>query len=500
MNEPAPSPTTCPLSWPEQRRNLILFALSIGIGNYLAAPALYVGVMHAGLCERLGADKATSNLPATLFFAMTAMPAFFAWASPGVSTLKRNLTLCYLACAVILTAVAASLLMELPNAVKVGMIILQGGVVGAVMPAATAYLWEAVGRGTDDSRRWLAMLMAFGGGPLLAVIGSFSQSALVGGPFLFWEFSGLKYPWGYVVLFGMGVPMLFLAIFLGRALVIPPPVEEPRREPVAQVRGLLAGLPLMMLTIFCLFLAGLPPQVWEKLGISSDMIVFQSVVLRTVGYSCGVLATLAFIYHYRSILSQRLVLIATIVTLLVYCGNMIPSNMNLYSQEALGDAPALSGGQQNALRFAFKFVAGLCYGVLLAKTNPRFGILTTSFVFLLAPIWAIFATGTPYYIAFGIYGAGELVGAYAPSYLVSASRKEDLRKTTAFMTMLMAPAAPVGYLYGSIVDLSIKSEWTALGMNSEAFGFRLSFALCAFFIFSGIVLALIALPKWPRAE
>ena len=52
----------CPLSWPEQRRNLILFASCTGM-QYLAAPVLYVGITQAALCERLEADTRTSNLP-----------------------------------------------------------------------------------------------------------------------------------------------------------------------------------------------------------------------------------------------------------------------------------------------------------------------------------------------------------------------------------------------------------------------------------------------------
>jgi hypothetical protein len=124
----------------------------------------------------------------------------------------------------------------------------------------------------------------------------------------------------------------------------------------------------------------------------------------------------------------------------------------------------------------------------------------TSLVFLFSQIWAIFITGPWYLISFGLYGAGELVGAYAPNYLVCASRKDDLRKTTAFMTMLMAPAAPIGYLYGSIVDIARQNGWAAFGMNSAALGFRLSFAVCALFILSGIILAVMVLPEHPRAS
>ena len=57
-------PTGCPLSWPEQRRNLIIFACCTGM-QYLAAPVLYVGITQASLCKLLGGDTRTSNLPAT---------------------------------------------------------------------------------------------------------------------------------------------------------------------------------------------------------------------------------------------------------------------------------------------------------------------------------------------------------------------------------------------------------------------------------------------------
>ena len=142
------STNTCPLSWPDQRRNLVLFASFTGM-QYLAAPVLYVGITQASLCDRLGADARTSNLPGTLFFAMTAIPAIIAWASPRVASLKRNLMLCYATSACMLATLAVTLLLPLPNSVKLAMVILQGGVSGAVMPAAIALLWEAIGRGSD---------------------------------------------------------------------------------------------------------------------------------------------------------------------------------------------------------------------------------------------------------------------------------------------------------------------------------------------------------------
>jgi hypothetical protein len=314
-----------------------------------------------------------------------------------------------------------------------------------------------------------------------------------------------------VILFSAGIPMMGVAILCGLSLIVPLPDREEPRQPVSQVLGMLIGLPAMLMAIFFIFIADLPAeartataagsfQILPDVSVHDAYVRLDPLVLRWAGYVCGIIATVAFIYHFRKILSQRVLLLATLVTLLVYCGNMIPPNMNLFSTEALGDAPAKYAGVQNTLRFGFKMVAGLFYGWMLTRTNPRMGILVTSLVFLSSQVWAMFVEGPAYLVAFGLYGAGELVGAYAPNYLVCASRKEDLRKTTAFMTMLMAPAAPIRYLYGSIVDVAKKNDWTALGMNSATLGFRLSFLVCALFILSGIVLAITMLPKQPRAE
>ncbi len=473
----------CPLTWPEQRRNLVLFATCTGM-QYLAAPVLYVGITQAALCERLGADTRTANLPATLFFAMTAMPALIAWLFPQVSVLKRNLTLCYVITAAMQAAIALALLFDVPREVKLGMVILQGGVAGAVMPAAVAFLWELIGRGSDEKRRGLALSLAFGAGPLLAVAGSFGQTCLLGGELFGWKFAGYPYPWNFVALFGAGVPVMLFAAVLARFFVVPPIGNDVRREPVSSVYGLLGGLGLMFAAVALLQLGS-----GHTRGMSQN-----------VGMLLMVLAACAFIWHFRPILQQRVLFLATIVTILVYAGNTIPSNMNLYSMAALGDTPEKYAGLQNMLRFSFKVVTGVCLGWMLMRTNPRAGILATSLIFLTSQIWAMLVTGPWYLVAFGIYGAGELVGVYAPNYIVSASRQAELRRNLAFVTMLMAPAAPAGYLFGAIVDGIKSRDLTFCGVNSTALGFRLSFLACSLFILAGIVIAATLLPKQPRPE
>ncbi len=488
---PRKSPNdACPLSWPEQRRNLVLFASCTGM-QYLAAPVLYVGITQASLCDRLGADARTSNLPGTLFFAMTAIPAIIAWWSPRVASLKRNLMLCYATSACMLGTLAVTLLLPLPNSVKLAMVILQGGVSGAVMPAAIALLWEAIGRGSDESRRGLALSLAFGAGPILAVLGSFAQTALLGGDLFGLKFSGVAYPWNFVVLFGAGAPVMVVAACLSRFLVVPPVEREPDREPISAVADLLIGVPLMFVSVALLHAASIQ---------SNEQ-------YRWAGYVAASGAAVALVYHFRSLLRQRVLLLATVVTILVYAGNMIPSNMNLYSPEVLGDTPEKYAGLQNMLRFGFKVVAGALLGWVLTRTNPRTGILATSTIFLLAQVWALLVTGPWYLVAFGIFGAGELIGVYSPNYICSASRTNDLRRNMAFATMLMVPAAPAGYLYGAIVD-AVHARYLAAdgktlhltewGMTPVALGYRLSFLVCGLLILSGIVVAVTLLPKQPR--
>ena len=480
MSDSTVEPTsTCPLSWPQQRWNLILFAVCTGL-QYLAAPVLYVGITQASLCDSLGADARTSNLPGTLFFAMTAMPALLAWLSPRVSSLKRNLSLCYGTSALMLATLAVTLALPISKEFKLAMIVLQGGVSGAAMPAAIALLWEMLGRGSDESRRGLALSMAFGAGPLLAVLGSFCQAAIIG-----------RDLFGFILLFAAAAPIMGMAALFSQFFYVPPAEQEPQRAPVSEVIGLLLGIPLLFASIALVHFAGLAP-------VGEDAELSWVVLLRFTGYFCAVGAAAALVYHFRPILQQRVLLLATLVTILVYAGNVIPSNMNLYSTEALGDLPMDVGGKQNMLRFGFKVVAGTLLGWMLTRTNPRVGILATASIFLAAQIWAIIVTGPFYLVAFGLHGAGELVGVYAPNYIVSASRRDQLRQNMAFVTMLMVPAAPAGYLYGAIVDGVKQAGWTAWGMNSATLGFRLSFLVCAVFILSGIVLAVAMLPAKPK--
>lgn len=473
---------SCSLTPSQQRRNLLVFAGCTGL-QYFAAPVLYVGITQAALCDRLGATTAIANLPTTMYFAMTITPALLAWWLPYVSWLKRNLVLCYALNAAMMALLAVTLASPLANPLKIALVVLQGAVCGATMPLAIALLWEMIGRGLDASARGLALSLAFGVGPLLAVIGSMGQAWILGGGFFWWKFDGFGYPTGFVMLFGIGAPAIALAAMLSSACVVALPKQEAVREPFHQVQSLFMATGAAMVAVLILYLAGSPglvpsPRLASQLGWA--------------GYAGLLIAVAAIAHHYRDVFSNRVLLVATIVTVLVYTGNTIPGNMNLYTKELLGEAAEQYAGVQNAMRFGFKTVTGLLLGWLLTKTSPRAGVLVTATIFVAAQIWAIFATGEWYLVAFGIYGAGELVGVYAPNYILTASTPDQMRRNMAMSTMLMAPAGPTAYVFGGIVDRLAPKYGLAAA-------FRASFWACGALIAAGILLAIIALPRDGRA-
>ena len=162
--------------------------------------------------------------------------------------------------------------------------------------------------------------------PLLAVLGSFGQTALLGGDLFGLHFAGLAYPRSFIILFAAGAPIMGMAALFSQFFHVAPVEQEPSRAAIAEVVGLLVGLPLMFASVVCMHFAG-------HTAVAPGTQFSSTMLLRVIGYICAIVAALAFIYHFRSILQQRVLLLATLVTILVYAGNVIPSNMNLYSAE-----------------------------------------------------------------------------------------------------------------------------------------------------------------------
>lgn len=518
------TPATDVLTWPQQRRNLVLFAGCVGL-QYLSAPVIYVGITQGSLLNFLGANPVIANIPGASFFVMATLVALISWAFPKVRHLKSVLVTCYAVAGAVAGLTAWVLSQEhISNHTKIFMVILQSGMTGATVPTAIAFIWEVLGRTTEASRRGIALGMAYGVGPLLAAAGSLGSQLILAGHFelgpLVLSTEVMTTPLNYALLFGLVCPVMLGASVLASRFVIPVPESDVERKPVTQVVDISAGILVSVFAMACSLFSNLFNQEAARLTETPDEVdglvfaVYQffstglgiqeveqlSVWLMGLASVLMIVASILFAYHFRDLLSVRIIRLVTIATLLFYVGNVIPTNMNLYSTSVLGVDPAEYAGYQNLMRFSFKALAGLGLGWLLVKTNPRSGILVTAVLYLGALGWAMFVTGKAYLIAFGIFGAGELIGVYAPNYMLSACSGGQMKRGQVLMNLLMGPVGQMGIVFGWVVTTVERREWTLFGQTSRALGFQASFAVCGTVILLGIVVAVIWLPKKPGPD
>ena len=383
----------CPLSASLQIRNLLLYACSIAL-YYLAAPVLYVGVLQAGLFKDLKADDSLANLPASVYLWMAPVPVFVAWLCPQVRLLRPMLLLAYLTMATAGGAVAATLMWGSRSAVIVAVVV-HAGILGGANGVVQTFLWELLARGVSDKRRGWTLGLAFGFGPICAVVGSSLAQLLLSGKAYGFTISPLAYPAKFAVLFAATVPIMIVAALLAAAFVVPLPVQDVRRQPF--LTGIFGGL----------------------------------------GQFAG----------------NRLILIAVVSYLLVYAGgNSIQQNVSLYAKEIFGESASQYTGYQLVLRFGFKIFAGFGLGWLLTRAHPKAGLLATAGLCLTGVLWAWGVPGKYYLVSFGLLGAGELFGVYYPNYVVCCSPRSQTRRNMAYTSMctVLVGFAPV--FYGTFSD------------------------------------------------
>jgi hypothetical protein len=246
---------------------------------------------------------------------------------------------------------------------------------------------------------------------------------------------GIAFPWNYALLYGGAVPFIGGCAFLCGQLAIPRPEYELVRLP---------------------FLEG------------------------TIG---GIV----------NFVRDRVLFVAMMVVTLLYTANLMNSNMGLNITEAMGTAPDAYAGWQNVLRFGFKGLAGLFLGWLLSSTHPKSGLLLTGAFYLASQLWAAFVSGPLYLIAFALYGAGELIGAYGPNYVLTASRRQDIRQNLAITGLFTALSAPAGLLYGNVSD-------HFRDRGEPALGYQVGFLISAGLLAIALLLAACALPRQPRPD
>jgi MFS family permease len=391
-----------------QNRNALIYAAQVSL-IYLAAPALYVGFVQAGLCKHLQTSDTIANLPSTVYLAMAWGPIVVASMFPQARLLKRTMTIAYALMAVMGLAVGAVLMASPSSNVIVSALVVHAAVLGIANGVAFILAWEALDRGVSKKLRGKALGLAFGWGPGFAVLGSLGAQLLLNGKLFGWvppAFLQVGYPFNYAIIFGGSGICMAVSAMLVRFYDIPMPKVDVERE------------------------------------------TFMS----------------ALIGGCRSFFTHRLLLLAGIAYLLVYFGNMVQNNMSIFTKEAVGRDPQDLAGLQLALRFGFKMACGGILGWLLTRTNPKVPLLVTIGLQIAGVLWVLLVPGYWFMVAFGINGAGELFGVYYVNYPVQCSPKSQVRRNVAFLMLISSLVGVAPVFYGWVSDTwNLRASfWAAL--------------------------------------
>jgi MFS family permease len=369
------------------RRNGLIFGI-YNLLNYFAAPIVYVGVVQAALCDRLGASATIANLPASAYFFGFFAPIILSSSIPHRSE-RAAVVVANLVTASSLAAVGLALLLPVSDSIRLTAVIGQGLVLGFSDSVSIVYSYQCLGRGTTLEGRARALKFAFTIGPLSAVIGSVGAQFVLNG-----SIHALAYPYDFALLYLMGVPcMLGIAFVSSRYELVP--LRETDRQPffrymVESVRSFRGERTLVLL--------------W-----------------------------LAYLFAF--------------VTL-----NAVP-NLSLYTKEALGREPKDFSGLIMALRFGFKVLGGFALGVIVVRWGVRAPLTVTVLLLGGATVWAWIAPGYFYLLAFGLMGAGELIGAYFPNYLIAFSTAGNGARNQALLALVTPVSGLAPVLYGRLTDL-----------------------------------------------
>ena len=394
----------------QQNRNAIVYVSLIAL-TYLAAPILYVDLLHTGLFKRLHTSDTIANLPSTIYLAMAWFPVITAWLFPQARFLKPMMSFAYSLMAIMGAVVAVVILVQPSKEIIIGALLVHAALLGCANGVSGFLNWEALHRGVSEQHRGKALGLAFGLGPIFAVMGSLGVQLLLNSKLFDLQMPHwmmIAYPYNYAILFGASMVCMALAAFLVCLYKIPMPKVDNERE----------------------------------------------------SFSVGVFG------GFKAILSNRVLFIACLAYLLVYCGNMVQNNMSIFTKEVVGIEPDNIAGFQLALRFSFKILAGFLLGWLLTRTNPKVPLLVTVGLQIAGVLWVLLVPGYWFLMTFGLMGAGELFGVYYINYPISCSPKSQMRRNIAFLGLISSIVGLSPMLYGWISDTwNLRASfWTALAI------------------------------------
>ncbi len=189
------------------RHNGRLFILSNSL-IYLAAPVIYVGVVQAALCDKLGASTTVANLPATAFFLGAFAPLLLSWIVPH-RLVRATVVVANLVSAILLALVGIVLFLTSSKAIVLVAVIGQGLCQGFCSFTSQVFKFQCLRRGTTVDARARTLKWTFTVGPISAVAGSLGTQLVLGG-----SLSWLPYPYDFGLLYLLAVPCMTGVAFL----------------------------------------------------------------------------------------------------------------------------------------------------------------------------------------------------------------------------------------------------------------------------------------------
>ena len=147
---------------------------------YFAAPVVYVGIVQAALCDRLGASATVANLPASTYLLGSLAPLVLSWVIPHRWT-RTTLVTAYLVTMSAFLMVLATLILPVSNTVRLWAVVGQGLIQGVSASVAHVYGFQCLKRGTTPKGRARALKWAYAVSPMAGVAGSLWAQFVLGG-------------------------------------------------------------------------------------------------------------------------------------------------------------------------------------------------------------------------------------------------------------------------------------------------------------------------------
>jgi len=192
---------------------------------YLAAPVLYIGVVQAALCDKLGASALVANLPASTYMLGSLCPLLLSWLTPprhyrAVVVWANGCT------AALIGGVFLTLALPCPAWMRIAALLAQGLLQGFCAAASHVFMIHCLRAGATAAGQAHTLQATFTVTPLFAVAGSLgAQSVLDAG------LPGVRFPDDFALVHLAAVPCLaFIAWNSSRFQLVAAPEEA--RQPL----------------------------------------------------------------------------------------------------------------------------------------------------------------------------------------------------------------------------------------------------------------------------